>query len=64
MKYIHFGKRGSETAEKEQLDTYWKTLRFVQEAPKAESSSTMHVSLEHPASGYTQDRPEPVFKSC
>ena len=21
----------------------------------------MHVSLEHPARGYTQDRPEPVF---
>ena len=61
MRYIHFVKRGSENAQEEQPDKWRKTLRFEQQAPNAESSSTMHVSLEHPASGDTQDRPEPVL---
>ena len=51
MRYIHIGKRRSETANEEQPDKLWKTDRFVQKAPNPSSSSTMHVSLEYPASG-------------
>ena len=62
MRDIHVGKRGSEAASEEQPDKLRKTVRFEQEAPSASSSSggtagTMHVSLEYPASGETQDRP-------
>ena len=61
MRDIHNGKRGSETANEEQPDKLWKTVRFEQEAPHTLSSSTMHVSLECPASGEKQDRPGPVL---
>ena len=61
MRDIHIRKRGSETANEEQSDKLRKPVRFEQEAPDTSSSSTMHVSLEHPASGERQDRPEPVF---
>ena len=61
MRDIHMGKRGSETAnEEEQFDKLRKTVRFEQEAPHT-SSSTMHVSLEYPASGENEDRLEPVL---
>ena len=61
MKDIHIGKRGWETADEGQPDKLRKTVRFVQDAPNASSSSTMHVSPEYPASGARQDRPEPVL---
>ena len=61
MRYIHFGKRGSEAALEEPPDKLRNTVRFEQEAPNTSSSSTMHVSLEYPASGDKQDRPEPVL---
>ena len=60
MRDVHMGNRGSETANDEQLDKLRKTIRFDQEAPNTSSSSTMHVSLDYPASGERQDRPEPV----
>ena len=60
-KDIHIGKGGSETACEEQPDKLRKTVRFEQEVPSSSSSSTIHVSLEYPASGERQDRPEPVL---
>ena len=57
---IHICKRGSETANEEQPDKLRKTVRFEEEAPNT-SSSTMHVSLECPASGEKDDRPEHVL---
>ena len=54
---IHIGKRRSETANEEQPDKLRKTIRLEQEAPNTSSS----VSLEYPASGEKQDRPEPVL---
>ena len=62
MKDIHIGKRGWETADEGQPDTLRKMVRFVQDAPNASSSSTMHVSPEYFASGERQDRPEPVLE--
>ena len=38
MKDIHFGKRGSETANVEQLDTWRSIVRFEQDAPNAGGS--------------------------
>ena len=38
-----------------------KTVRFEKHAPNTSSSSTTHVSLEYPASGEKQDRPELVL---
>ena len=68
MREILIGKRGSETATEEQLDKLRKTVRHGQEAPNALSSSTMHVSLEHPASGEKQRsagaRTCAEFRSC
>ena len=61
MRDIHIGRRGSETANEEQPDKLRKTVRFEQEARNTVSSSTLHVSLEYPASGESQDRPEAVF---
>ena len=57
MRDIHIGKRGSETANEEQPDKFWKTVRFEL---NASPSSTAHVSLEYPASGEKQNRPELV----
>ena len=48
---IHIGKRGSETAHEEQPDNLRKALRYEQEAPNTESSSTMHVSFVFLTSG-------------
>ena len=45
------GKRGSETANEEQLDNLRETARFEQEASSASSSSDPHVSLEYLAFG-------------
>ena len=67
MRDIHIGKRVSETAiEQQQLDKLRKTVRFERGAPNTWSSSTMHVSLEYPASGERQDRPQLVLvqNSC
>ena len=61
MRDIHIGKRGSETADEEQLDTLRTSVRFEQEAPSALSSTDPHVSLEYLASGEKQDRPGSVF---
>ena len=61
MRDIHIGERGSETGNEEQPDKLRKTVRFEQEAPNTSSSSTMHVSLEHPADGEGHDRPEPIL---
>ena len=61
MRDIQMGKRGSEAADEEQLDKLRMTVRIEQEVPNTSSSSTMHVSLEYPASGEKQDRPEPVL---
>ena len=61
MRDVRIGKGGSETANEEQPDKLRKTVRFEQEAPNTSSSSSTHVSLEHPASGETRDRPEPVL---
>ena len=54
--YPHWQKIATE----EQHDKLRKTVRFEQEAPNTQSSSTMHVSLDYPASGEKQDRSEPV----
>ena len=48
---VHIGKRGSETANEEQLDTMRRTVRFEQEAPNTSLSSSTHVSLQYLASG-------------
>ena len=61
MRDVHNGEKGSETADEEQPDKLRKTGRFEQYAPNTSSSSATHVSLEYPASGEKQDRPEPVF---
>ena len=61
MRDIHMGQTGPETANEGQPDKLRKTVRFEQEAPNTSSSLTMHVSLEHPACGEKQDRPESVF---
>ena len=61
MRDVHIGKRGSETANDEQSDKLRKTGRFVQEASNTSSSSSTHVSLEYPANGEKQYRPEPVL---
>ena len=61
MRDIHIGKRGTETANEEQRDKLRRTVRFEQEAPNTSSISTTHVSLEYPASGERQVRPEPVL---
>ena len=61
MRDIHIGKRGSETANKEQADILRTTGRIEQDTPNTESSSSMHVFVECLASGKRQDRPEPVF---
>ena len=61
MRDVHIGKRGSETANEEQPDKLSKTVRFEHEAPNTSSSSSTHVSLEYPASGEQQDRPEAVL---
>ena len=53
MSDIPFGKSGSRTANEEQPDKLRKTVRFEQEAPSTSSSSTVHVSLEYPESGWT-----------
>ena len=51
MRDIHIGKSVSEAANEERPDKLRKNVRFEQEAPKASSSSTMHVSPGYPASG-------------
>ena len=61
LRDLHNGRRGSEAASEEQPDKLRKSVRLEQEAPSASFSSggtagTMHVSLEYPASGETQDR--------
>ena len=61
MRDIQIGKRGSETANEEEPDILRKTARFEKEAPNTSSSSSTYVSLECPASGEKQDRPEPVL---
>ena len=61
MRDVHIGKRGSETACEEQPDKLRKTVRFEQEAPNASWFSSIHASLEYPASGEEQDRLEPLF---
>ena len=58
---VHIDKRGSETANEEQLDTLRRTLRFEQEAPNTSSSSSTHVSRQYLASGEKQDWPGPVL---
>ena len=61
MRDIHFGKRGSETANEEQPDKLRKTVRFEQEVPITSSSPDPHVSLEYPASGEKQRLPGSVL---
>ena len=61
MRDIHIGKRGSETANEEQRGKLRWTVRFEQEAPNTSSLSITHESLEYPASGERQVRPEPVI---
>ena len=51
MRDFHIGKRGSETANEEQLDKLRKTVRFEQEAPSTSLSSDPQVSLGYLASG-------------
>ena len=58
---ILIGQRGSETTNEEQPDKLRKTVRFDQDAPNTSPSSTMHVSLQYPASGERQDRLELVL---
>ena len=48
---IHIGERGSESSQEEPIEMLRKTVRSVQKAPNTSSSSTLHVSLEYPASG-------------
>ena len=57
---VHIGKRRPETGNEEQPDKLRKAVRFEREAPNTSSSSSTHVSLEYPASGEKQDRPEPL----
>ena len=63
MRDIHISKRGPETANEEQPDKLTRTVRLEQEAPNTStsSSSISPVSLEHPASGERQIRPDPVL---
>ena len=61
MRDIHIVKRGSEAAGEEQLDKLRKTVRFEQEASSASASSDPTVTLEYPASGEIQSRPESVL---
>ena len=61
MRDIHIVKRGSEAAGEEQPDKLRKTVRFEQEASSASASSDPTVTLEYPASGETQSRPESVL---
>ena len=58
---IHSGKRGSETTPEEEPENVRKTAQSEQEPSNSASSSTMHVSLQHPASGERQDRTGPVL---
>ena len=57
IRYIQFGKRGSEAAGEEQPDNLRRTVRFGQEASSASSSSDPTFALEYPVSGETQCRP-------
>ena len=57
MRDVHIGKRGSDTANEEQLDKLRKTVLFEQEAPNTLSSCVS----EHPAIGEKQDRLDQVM---
>ena len=61
MRDFHIGKKGSETAHEEQTGQLRKTVRSEEDFSNSSSSSSMHVSLEYPASGERQGRPELVF---
>ena len=61
MRGIRVNKRGSKAGGEEQSDRLRKTVRFVQEAPSAATSSDPTVALEYPASCEKQSLPGSVL---
>ena len=61
MSDIRIGTRRSEISHREQPDKLRKTVKSQRELSNSASASAMHVSLEYPASGERQYRPDPVL---